>query len=279
MVISSKSELCTMKRSARNFAILILALVVGASVFLAVRRPDDLVGGVRAAYYPTGVLFYGDALLRKVTPNGGDLLIGFVAVADLYAARRNPDKFDPTGPIYRFDGDATQVVNSSSAAWRQAHGTVSVSSNACLEGSEPIRHDVQGYTTWFNQSKIQTAGPNTLRVSVSPDCEFVAVISAGGRRRAGFFFFGGGFPNGPYYLEMYRRVTGMKTGPTFILDAPGDRVPTLYPCWEEGGEYLVLHDGEGRHLWVVPGPNHQSNSSRSSPEAAGDKPTEEDTDE
>jgi hypothetical protein len=122
---------------------------------------------------------------------------------------------------------------------------------------------------------LRTAGAYALTVGVSPDSEFVAVISANGRRRGGLAFFGGGYPNGPYYHELLKRVTGVKVGPTYILQAPRGGVALLSCCWEERGKYIVYHDSEGRHLWVVPGPNHPSNKVASEPTLSASLDSEE----
>ena len=86
----------------------------------------------------------------------------------------------------------------------------------------------------------------------------VNVVSANAPRSKGSFFWaiggGGGYPRGPFYHEVFNRITGAKIGPTYTLAPPGEMV-TLSYCWEAQGKYVIYHDMFGRFLWVVPGPN------------------------
>jgi hypothetical protein len=123
---------------------------------------------------------------------------------------------------------------------------------------------------------LGTAGAYTLDVDVSPDGKLVNVVSANAPRNKGSFFWffgGGGYPRGPFYHETFERMTGAKVGHTYTLRYPGKMV-TLSYCWEAQGKYVVYHDGEGRLLWIVPGPNHPSSKAPLQPTSTGQQKQE-----
>lgn len=248
-----------MKKTARYSAVgLVLLFGVGVGV-ISSRWTRKQVEGVQVPFYATGQHVYGEILVRDETAEGESFLIALVSENDLRPALYGTGPLVPTGPVYRFVPKSARIDVSSTGAWNAAKGKVSVALLDSTEPSDPIHRDGSTDTLSFEGKPVQTSGPYALTVGVSPDAEYVSVISAHGRRRGGLGFFGGGYPNGPYYHELFKRVTGVKLGATYILEAPRRGVPLLACCWEEQGNYIVYHDSEGEHLWVVPGPNHPSN--------------------
>lgn len=224
----------------------------------------------------------GEILVRTTSPQSDIVLIGAVSNLDVTRIRLGGGSLVPTGPVYRFIAQSVRLEPSGLDEWTQATGAITFRYSDRDFSTGPIELDVQTGSVTVGRTSLSTAGAYTLDIDVSPDRKFVNAVSANAPKGKGsfMFFFGGGggaYPRGPFYHETLDRLNGAKVGPTYTLEYPGQRVSLSY-CWEAQGRYVIYHDGEGRFLWVVPGPNDASNQVAPKPTPGASPDAEEKSD-
>jgi hypothetical protein len=232
-------------------AIAIGALTIGGYVYWRFRVIGTLVECLKTGRYGRG-----EILLRTTSPDNDTLLIGPVSSSDGNSIRLAGAEPMPTGPVYRFEPGDARLRVSGLHEWAQATGTVTYRYLKRDITTEPIKNDIQTGLLSIGGVSIRTAGAYVIDTDVSPDRSIVNVISANARRTTGDWFLGGGYPRGPYYHETFERLTGKKLGGTYTLKDPEPLYLSF--CWEALGKYIVYHDGHGKFLWIVPGPNQPS---------------------
>lgn len=262
MAISDSGEWTLFRRRIRKYLAVSMIVVVVASVFGVVgyfrwrfRTIGTLVPCVKTGQYQVG-----EILLRTTSVDSDVLLIAPINSRDALDMRVDGADPKPKRPSYRYAPRSGGLGSAGLDEWAQATGAVTYRYSVRDISMAPALFDFQTGTVSINGTPLRTAGAYALDVEESPDRKFVSVVSANGRKRQGSFLFfisAGGDPPGPYYHEIFDRATGIKVGGTYTLEYSGEGVALSY-CWEAQGKYVVYHDGEGRFLWIVPGPNHSS---------------------
>jgi len=260
MAISDSGEWTHARRRIRRYLVVAMIVLVAASVLGVVGyfRWRLRTIGMLVPCVKTGQYEVGEILLRTTTDASRDLLIAPITEWDV--ARRELDGADlkPSGAMYRFTPGNGRISPAGLDDWSQATGEITYRYSKRDVPLDTPLVDVPTDTVSSSGTLLRTAGAYAFDVGESPDRRFVNVLSANARRQQGSFLFfmgGGGWPTGPYYHEIFERETGKKIGVTYTLEYAGQGVPQSY-CWERQGKYVVYHDGKGRSLWIVPGPNH-----------------------
>lgn len=222
--------------------------------------------GTVAPFVSTGRIANVDAFVRTQSPDDDTLFIGFLG-ATVQRIEPQDAATIPVWPVYRFDPKKAIIESSSYDEWKNASGKINCRFFRQDIGGAPIKRDIETCLLSINGSLITTAGPFAIDADVSPDGNFLNVISANGKTSKGRmfpFWSGGGYPRGPYYHEVFERATGKKIGGTYTIKDPGGPLYLSF-CWEARGKYVVYYDYGGRYLWVVPGQNLSTQSNARSP--------------
>jgi len=225
--------------------------------------------GIPLAPLPMGQYEPSEILVRAKSNESDAILIGVLKNDDKTFVTRGLAEPVPSGPIYRFTPEARRLELVDLDEWRAATGPIT------------FRYFDRLRSGSLKYASFRASGAYSLDIDVSPDRKYVNVVSANARKGKGNFMFflgggGGAYPRGPFYHETFDRLTGMKVGPTYTLEYPGERVNLSY-CWEAQGKYVVYHDMQGRFLWIVPGPGQLGAQSPFEPTSTADLKSKEKT--
>ena len=200
----------------------------------------------------------GELLIRRVSKENDTLLIGVLDSADMISVTRGRADAVPSGSVYRFTPKLYHLEPATLDDWKEATGPITFRYFDEFRETKPVEVNPRTGVLSAGETPLRTAGAYDLDKDVSPDRQFVNVISANGSIGKGNFLFflgggGGAYPLGPFYHEVFDRISGAKVGDTYTLKDPWERVSLSF-CWESEGRYVVYYDMQGRFLWVVPVP-------------------------
>jgi len=244
----------------KRYVIAATVVVVALSVWGYLSHRFRVIGTL-AKCFPTGQYGVGEILLRTTSPDSDILLIGPVSSSDSNSIRLAGAAMIPTGRVYRYEPARVRLELCGLDEWEKATGTITYQYSYRDISTTPIKNDIQTGLLSIDGAAIRTAGAYVVDTDVSPDRRIVNVISANARRTKGDWFLGGGYPRGPYYHETFERLTATKVGGTYTLQDPEPLALSF--CWEAQRKYVVYHDGRGKFLWIVPGPNQPSSPTSS----------------
>jgi hypothetical protein len=191
------------------------------------------------------------AVLDDLTAQGTLLLRHLTIDEEVRVPKIDKDRWFshvPNDPLYRFTPGAETLELVENRYWSVSCGPTTDELQQLLPSDFTVALDYGTRTLRHDGKVLPTTGRSVLRVALSPNQRYCAVLSADGEYRQDMLF--GTTVGGYRYHQVFRTNDGSEVGSAVILNKT-TRSDDITLCWSPNLRYVLYYDMYFRNLWVI----------------------------